>query len=259
MRGSGMSARKRTVALVKSSPPADGKLPRRARAGSQLSQQRWRQILEVATRLFKQNGFAATSMQDVSDEVGLLKGSLYYYVRSKEELLFEVLRDLHEGGVAIIDDVKFGSDDPLGELREYLRRLTIYAGEHRARLGIYVRDFRFIPAENQKKIIAERDMYEVAAIRLIDEAKAKKLIDASINSKVAALSILGSTAVTHEWYRPDGPVSLETIGDQVAATIINGLSAARVERGARRQTRVAAKQRAEAVGKAKTRRKSRDS
>lgn len=246
--------------MAEGPPPAEGKLPRRARAGSQLSQERWRQILEVATRLFKQNGFAATSMQDVSDEVGLLKGSLYYYVRSKEELLFEVLRDLHEGGVEIIDNVKFGSDDPLGELREYLRRLTIYAGDHRARLGIYVRDFRFIPPENQKKIIAERDMYEVAAIRLIDEAKAKKLVDPSINSKVAALSILGSTAVTHEWYRPDGPVSLDTIGDQVAATIINGLSGARVERGARRQPRASAKAPAvvEAPAKAKPRRKSRD-
>ncbi len=220
--------------MAEAPPAGDGKLPRRARAGSQLSQDRWRQILEVATRLFRENGFAATSMQDVSDEVGLLKGSLYYYVRSKEELLFEVLRDLHEGGVEIIEKVKFGSADPLGELYEYLRSLTIYAGAHRARLAIYVRDFRFIPPENQKKIIAERDMYEVAAFRLIEEAKAMRLVDASLNSKVAALSILGSTAVTHEWYRPDGPVGLETIGEQVASTIINGLRHARVERAARR-------------------------
>lgn len=246
-----MSARKRTLALADSPPAGDGKLPRRARAGSQLSQERWRQILEVATRLFKENGFAATSMQDVSDEVGLLKGSLYYYVRSKEELLFEVLRDLHHNGVEIIDNVKFGSDDPLAELHEYLRRLTIYAGEHRARLAIYMRDFRFVPPENQKKIIAERDIYEVAAFRLIEEAKALHMIDASINSKVAALSILGSTAVTHEWYRPDGPVGLESIGEQVAATIINGLRHARVERGARRAVRADA-------AKPKARRKSRD-
>lgn len=219
------------------SPAGDAKLPRRARAGSRLSRERWKQILEVATRRFRESGFAATSMQDVSDEVGLLKGSLYYYVCSKEELLFEVLRDLHEGGVEIIENVKFGSDDPLGELHEYLRRLTIYAGEHRARLAIYVRDFRFIPPQSQKKIIAERDMYEVAAFRLIEEAKKKQLVDPSINSKVAALSVLGSTAVTHEWYHPDGPVRLDTIGEQVASTIIHGLRNARIERGVRRPVR----------------------
>lgn len=205
-------------------PPVDhGKPPRRARAGSQLSQERWQQILEVATRLFKQNGFAGTSMQIVSDEVGLLKGSLYYYVSSKEELLFEVLRDLHLNGVQIIEDITFDSADPLAELTNYLRRLTIYAGEHRDRLRIFLRDFHFVPAAHQEKIIAERDMYERAAFRLIEEGKAAGLIDPSINSKVAAFSILGSTSVTHEWYRPDGPVALETIGEQVASTIVAGL------------------------------------
>lgn len=205
------------------SPVDHGKPPRRARSGSQLSQERWQQILEVATRLFKQNGFAGTSMQIVSDEVGLLKGSLYYYVSSKEELLFEVLRDLHLNGVQIIEDITFDSPDPLGELTNYLRRLTIYAGEHRDRLRIFLRDFHFVPAAHQEKIIAERDMYERAAFRLIEEGKAAGLIDPSINSKVAAFSILGSTSVTHEWYRPDGPVALETIGEQVASTIVSGL------------------------------------
>lgn len=205
------------------SPAEHGKPPRRARSGSQLSQERWQQILEVATRLFKQNGFAGTSMQIVSDEVGLLKGSLYYYVSSKEELLFEVLRDLHQGGVQIIEDITFESADPLAELTNYLRRLTIYAGEHRDRLRIFLRDFHFVPAVHQEKIIAERDMYERAAFRLIEEGKAAGLIDPSINSKVAAFSILGSTSVTHEWYRPDGPVALEAIGEQVASTIVSGL------------------------------------
>lgn len=221
--------------MDEATPPGEnGKPPRRARTGSQLSQERWRQILEVATRLFKQQGFAGTSMQIVSDEVGLLKGSLYYYVSSKEELLFEVLRDLHIGGVKIVEDIKFDSGDPIQELKIYLRCLTIYAGMNRARLTIFLRDFHFIALEQQKKIIAERDMYEMAAFRLIEEAKALGQIDASISSKVAAFSILGATSVTHEWYRPDGPLALETIGDQVAATIISGLTGAKVERLRRR-------------------------
>lgn len=236
-------------------PPIDhGKPPRRARAGSQLSQERWQQILEVATRLFRQQGFAGTSMQIVSDEVGLLKGSLYYYVSSKEELLFEILRDLHRGGVEIIEDIAFDSTDPLAELTKYLRRLTIYAGEHRARLSIFLRDFHFVPAEQQKKIIAERDMYEMAAFRLIEEAKAAGLIDPSVNSKVAAFSSLGATSVTHEWYRPEGPVALETIGEQVAATIVSGLRHATVAKPKpKRRAAAAAAASAPAAPKTKTR------
>lgn len=209
--------------------PTHAKPPRRARAGSQLSQERWQQILDVATRLFKQQGFAGTSMQIVSDEVGLLKGSLYYYVSSKEELLFEILRDLHLNGIKIIEEIAFESDDPLRELTAYLRKLTIYAGQHRDRLRIFLRDFHFVPEAQQERIIAERDMYEVAAFRLIEEAKARGLIDASINSKVAAFSALGATSVTHEWYRPNGPVALEVIGQQIAEMIVAGLSHAKIE------------------------------
>ncbi|HRK62806.1 MAG TPA: TetR/AcrR family transcriptional regulator [Terricaulis sp.] len=219
------------------SPPLAAKTPPRARTGSHLSRERWVQILEVATRLFRAKGFSATSMQDVSDEVGLHKGSLYYYVRSKEELLFEVLRDLHANGLEIIESVRFGSEDPLAELHQYLRQLTIYAGQQRARLAIYGRDFRFIAPTQQKQIIAERDMYETVAFRLIEEAKARRHVDASIDSKVASHSILGSTAVTHEWYRPEGPIGLEHIAEQVAATIVSGLRHASVARGAKRAQR----------------------
>lgn len=200
--------------------------PRGGRAGTRMSQARWREILDAATRLFKAQGFAATSMQDVSDAVGLLKGSLYYYFRSKEELLFEVLRDLHAGGVAIVEDVRFGSDDPMRELETYLRRLTVYAGEHQDRLAIFFRDFLFVPAEYRDAIIAERDMYEITARRLIEEAQAKGRISPSVDAKVMALSILGASSVTHEWYRPDGPMALADIAEQVASSIIHGVAGA---------------------------------
>src|SRR5688572_7080453 len=91
------------------------------------SQKRWASILETATDLFREKGFYASSMQDISDAVGIKKGSLYYYVRSKEELLFEILKDLHKGGEALIEGVNLHSSDPLGELRSLLVQFGLYA------------------------------------------------------------------------------------------------------------------------------------
>jgi AcrR family transcriptional regulator len=198
-------------------------LPKRARKETRLSRERREKLLKAATQLFWEKGFTATSMQDVSDAVGLLKGSLYYYVESKEELLFQVLQDLHHDGEQIIEAVDFDSGEPLEEFRKYLCALTIYAGENRDRLSIFFRDFQFVPADRQMEIIAERDMYESAALRLIESAKAKGQIDASLNSKVAAYSIVGATAITHVWYRPNGPVPLAQIGQQVASSLVDGL------------------------------------
>lgn len=52
-------------------------------------------ILSEAISLMANNGYADTSMQDLADRVGILKGSLYHYFGSKEELLFRILLDAH--------------------------------------------------------------------------------------------------------------------------------------------------------------------
>ncbi|WP_338091253.1 helix-turn-helix domain-containing protein [Pelotomaculum isophthalicicum] len=49
------------------------------------------EIIQVAGELFRRLGYAETSMKDIADKVGILKGSLYYHFSSKEELLNEVI------------------------------------------------------------------------------------------------------------------------------------------------------------------------
>src|SRR5690606_40614148 len=51
------------------------------------------EILAVAARLFREKGYHATSMQDLAEAVGMNRGSFYYYIRTKEDLLYRVMRD----------------------------------------------------------------------------------------------------------------------------------------------------------------------
>ncbi|RYD48763.1 MAG: TetR/AcrR family transcriptional regulator [Sphingomonadales bacterium] len=204
----------------KATAPISPKRPRK----SAKSIERWNQILDVATRLFREKGFAATSMQDVSDEVGLLKGSLYYYVRSKEDLLFGILRDLHENGEEIIAAIDFDSTEPLKELERFLLQIVLYAGEHADRLAIFLRDFTFVPQDKQSEIIKERDMYTHACERLIERAIKMKQISRKVNARIAANALLRGASSTHEWYRADGPMKLKDIADQVAGILVRGVA-----------------------------------
>ena len=63
---------------------------------------RRQEILEAAAGVFHEKGYKATSIQDIADAVGILKGSLYYYIRSKEDLLNEILQDVHQHAIANI-------------------------------------------------------------------------------------------------------------------------------------------------------------
>jgi AcrR family transcriptional regulator len=197
---------------------------RRRPVGRQDSQERWQQILEVSTDLFRRKGFVGTSMQDVSDAVGLLKGSLYYYIRSKEDLLFEILKGLHNDGQEIVDSVEFNSADPLGQLRLYLKRCAMFSGNNADRLVIFQRDFENIPEDRRKEIISDREMYALTVRRLISEAKTKKIVSAELDVSLAAKLISSAITSTHEWLHPNGRRPLDDASEEVAKLLTGGLT-----------------------------------
>lgn len=180
------------------------------------AQERWQQILEASTDLFRRKGFASTSMQDISDAVGLLKGSLYYYIDSKEDLLFRILQGLHQDGEEIIASIDFTSDDPVGQLRIYLKKAVMFAGNNAERLAIFLRDFHNVPEERRREIISEREMYRTTVRRLIEQVKAKGLTDPDLDVSLASTLVSGAVSSTHEWLRPHGRRPIEAAAEEVA-------------------------------------------
>jgi AcrR family transcriptional regulator len=203
------------------------------------AQERWPQILEAATHLFRTKGFASTSMQEISDAVGLLKGSLYYYISSKENLLFEILNGLHKDGEELIASIKFGSADPLRELHLYFKGAIIFAALNADRLAIFLRDFHYIPAERQREIISEREMYANAVHKLVTEAKAKGLTSPHLDVSIASTLIVGAVSSTHEWLRKDAPRPLYQAAEEIARMLVNTLR----DTGAPRAAKTAPKKR----------------
>ena len=208
------SRRKRTVSPSRPREPL-----RRTK-----SRVRWDAILRATTELFQRKGFYATSMQDIADLVGIKKGSLYYYVDTKEELLFEILRDLHQGGEALVEAANFRAIDPLGELRSLLLQMGIYAGKHADRMEIFNRDFDFLAPEQQKLILSERHLYWDAVSKLIRLAIRNGQVSDTLDVRVAAQAALQSVASISRWYRRNGELKIEQIAAQTAVLIVKGLA-----------------------------------
>lgn len=188
------------------------------------SQNRWQVILRVATELFNKHGFFATSMQDISDGVGVKKASLYYYVDSKEQLLFEILKDLHHGGIALAEGVNMNTVDPLGELRSFLVQLCIYTGKHADRLAIYARDFDRLDQDQQDAILAERRIYYDTVVRLITLAVQQGQVSRQVDILSIAQVVMRGIVSISQWYKPDGPLPIEQIAVQSAGVMVQGLA-----------------------------------
>lgn len=188
------------------------------------SRLRWEAILQAAIELFNRKGFHSASMQDIADLVGIKKGSLYYYVDTKEELLFQILRDLHQGGEALVAAANFRSIDPLGELRSLLLQMGIYAGKHADRMEIFNRDFEHLTVAQQKMILSERRLYWDAVVRLIRLAIRSGQVSDTLDARVAAQAALRAVSSISRWYRANGELKIEQIAAQTAVLIVQGLA-----------------------------------
>src|ERR1700677_3900844 len=88
-----------------------------------LNEARWEEIVEAATGVFGEKGFRAATLQDIASKVGMLRGSLYYYIEGKEDLVFEIVRRGHLRGIRFVqEDEIIAAADPSTRLAALIRR-----------------------------------------------------------------------------------------------------------------------------------------
>src|SRR5580765_6240641 len=135
-------------------------------------QERKQEVIDVAARVFHEKGYGSSSIQDIADGVGILKGSLYYYIDSKEDLLYEILRGVHEEALARIEEAVAAETATLAKLRAFVVALFTFHSENLVRIGVFSSDFRSLNRERQSAIIGERDRYDRLLRELIQQGQA---------------------------------------------------------------------------------------
>lgn len=201
-----MSARHRESGLDAGVGSGDGRgrsnLPRR---------DRWREVVEGAMRVFSRKGYRNASVQDVADEVGLLKGSLYYYINTKEDLLFSVFELAHAGGVEIVEEVQALDAPPLTKLHAYLERFVRYYLLNPEQARLYFREAKSLNEAHYEEVLTQRRMYDDFVTGLIREAQARGDVSGEWQPKYCAYFILGAINGLTDWYDPEGSDPPETI------------------------------------------------
>lgn len=195
--------------------------PRAARAPSVPKEQ---EIYEVAARIFFEKGYAATRNQDVAEEVGMLKGSLYYYIDSKEDLLYGVMKMAYESlGDHLAETAAFEGDQ-LGQLRFFIVGYTELVGKNRIRLAVLEREMRSLSDARRREVIGWRDEYEVFLRDLLRAGQEAGLVRRT--TEVEMLSILVFTQMhgLHTWYDPKGAQSVQAIAHLIAEFILHGIA-----------------------------------
>ena len=130
------------------------------------------EVLEAAVKIFYERGYSDATVQDVSDELGILKGSLYHYIETKEDLLFRVVEEVHADVERIVEEtVELQGVNALERLGAYVREIVKYNLRNLKRISIYYHDMDRLSPERYAAMRQRRRDHADFVARLIGEAQ----------------------------------------------------------------------------------------
>jgi len=195
---------------------------RASRAAS--PKKREQEIIDAAADIFHRQGYSDTSVQNVADAVGILKGSLYYYIDSKDDLLYRVLLEVHDAAHTILEEVAAMDElSPLEKLDAYVRRHVEYNTRNLTKIAVYYHDYKLLAPERRAEIRRQRKLYEDFVLGLVIEAQRQGDVAADLDPAVLSYCLFGALNSVYTWYRPGGKVSADQLADTLARFVLAGV------------------------------------
>ena len=183
------------------------------------------EVIDAAIQVFYAKGYADASMQDVADRVGVLKGSLYHYISSKEELLYNVLSKAHDEAIEIVRRVEETDDRADARLSLYLSLLGSWYLANIERVSIYFKEGGQLSGSRAEAVRAQRKSTLAFLCRLLDDAKESGLVRPDVDTKLASLMIFGQLNSFPDWYMRHGPYKATVVTRAFVKAVLAALSA----------------------------------
>jgi AcrR family transcriptional regulator len=185
--------------------------------------QRQQELYDAAARLFAEQGFHATSMRQLAQTLGLTKSSLYHYIASKEELLFQILDSYISDALVEIENLVADQTRPPEErLTQFIQFYArFYAGD-RPRLVLLVNELDSLPARRRQVLVKKERRYLAVLTGLLAELKESGSLK-DMPEAVAAFAFFGMVHYTYKWFRPGGAASPSQLADHFLEIFTRGV------------------------------------
>jgi AcrR family transcriptional regulator len=204
------------LARPRHSPRTDGQKPK----GKTTT--RLEEVLQSAANIFFAKGFHATSIEDVARDVGMLKGSLYYYIRSKDDLLFQLLLAGIEDGDAFMARQIDPNGDPVEQLELAIRAQIDYIIRNKIPFGLFLHEFDSLSGKRQHKLTAVMSRYNNRFVNLVRAGqKQGKLMPGE--PWIIVNGMLGMCNWLYRWYDIDHASDTEQIKHVFLEMIFRGI------------------------------------
>jgi TetR/AcrR family transcriptional regulator, cholesterol catabolism regulator len=179
-------------------------------------------ILQKAAAMFREKGFAATSMRDLAESVGIEAASLYNHIRSKNEILEAICFEVANRFTANLDAVEHTNQSSITKTESLLRFHIQQMINHYEEVYVSDREWKHLTDPFLSNFHNQRRTYRKRFAAIVEEGIQKKEIK-KIDAATSVLIMLHAVSGIESWHRSTAKISAEELEDNMILIMIDGL------------------------------------
>lgn len=180
------------------------------------------QIRQIAQNMFRERGYAATSMRDLATAVGIEAASLYNHIRSKEDILQQICFGMAEEFFTVLNEVKDLDINADEKLTRAIKGHILVITNNLDAAGVFLTEWRFLSEPHLKTFKDMRNRYEREFQRIVLEGIRQDIFKLT-DIKLYCLSLFSAMNWIYQWYQPNGELSPEELGEKFSLMLLDGL------------------------------------
>lgn len=180
-------------------------------------------ILNAALEAFHIKGYGQTSMRDLGNAVGMSVAGMYHHFATKEDILFAIIDNSVDRLLAGLERARESAESPEDRLRAMLAETVRIVIEHRAEIRILIDNADKLPQDRQEQIREKRAKSASMVRAELERLRADGRLGEHLDLNVITFSINGMANWVYHWYRPEGPMGVRELTDQMADIFLHGI------------------------------------
>jgi AcrR family transcriptional regulator len=182
-----------------------------------------RELMESALTLFGAQGFAGTSVQEITTGAGVTKGAFYHHFDSKEDLLRLIHDQFVDYQLEAMGRVMGQDLAPLAQIEEVLREFLESVERFQANVTVFFQERRYLTGDRFQAIMEKRDRFDRMFLDIIEQGVRTGDFRKDLDPRIVGLGLLGMCAWTYQWFRPGGKRSSSDIAAIFSTLVLDGL------------------------------------
>jgi AcrR family transcriptional regulator len=178
-------------------------------------------LLGAAARVFARRGYHQTSMRDLARESGVSLSGLYYYVKSKDELLFLIQDRNFAAVLASMQEATAGVESPVERLARFIDNHLEYFASHMAEMKVLSHEAGALSGEFLARVNAKKHQYTRVLMDILAEVE-RTHGPAHVNRRIATYALFGMMNWIYNWYDPLGDLSVEVLSQSMCRLFLGG-------------------------------------